>query len=98
MCLAFPGCSEEPHFEKMSFRVKKKIVATYDDKNKRACVKLTIEQQDLFSLHDKEAIYPVPNSWGKQGWTFIDLKLIRKDVLNDILKSAYDTVNAVKKK
>jgi hypothetical protein len=34
---SFPKATEEPHFEKTSFRVKKKFFATYDKKNKRAC-------------------------------------------------------------
>ena len=33
LALSFPEATEEPHFEKTSFRVKKKIFATYDDKN-----------------------------------------------------------------
>lgn len=30
LALSFPEVTEEPHFEKTSFRVKKKIFATYD--------------------------------------------------------------------
>jgi predicted DNA-binding protein (MmcQ/YjbR family) len=41
LALSFPETTEEPHFEKTSFRVKKKIFATYDGKNKTACVKLS---------------------------------------------------------
>ncbi|MBC6489542.1 MmcQ/YjbR family DNA-binding protein [Flavihumibacter stibioxidans] len=69
LALAFPEATEELHFEKTSFRVKKKIFATYDTKNKRACIKLSEIDQDVFSSADRAVIYPVNNKWGKQGWT-----------------------------
>jgi len=34
--LSFPEATEEPHFEKTSFRVKKKIFATFDEAKNRA--------------------------------------------------------------
>lgn len=89
LALSFPEATEEPHFEKTSFRVKKKIFATYDDKNKRSCIKLSEIDQDVFSLTDRTMIYPVPNKWGKQGWTFIELKKVHKDVFADALTTAY---------
>ena len=49
MTLLFPEVTEEPHFEKRSFRVKKKIFATYDEKNKKACIKLSEISQNIFS-------------------------------------------------
>jgi len=67
LALSFPETSEDPHFEKTSFRVKKKIFATYDNKTKRACIKLPEIYQDVFSLADKTIIFPVANKWGKQG-------------------------------
>ncbi len=70
---SLPEITEEPHFEKTSYRVKKKIFATYDEKRHRVCVKLSGADQDVFSMIYKSAIYPVPNKWGKQGWTFIEL-------------------------
>ena len=47
IALSFPEVTEEPHFEKISFRVKKKIFATYDDKNKRTCIKLSETDQNV---------------------------------------------------
>lgn len=89
LALSFPEATEEPHFEKTSFRVKKKIFATYDDKNNRACIKLSEINQDVFSSADKTIIYPVPNKWGKQGWTLIELKEVHKDLFIDALTTAY---------
>jgi hypothetical protein len=90
--LSFPEVVEQPHFEKPSFRVRKKIVATLDLKNNQACIKLSEIEQNLFSAFDKSVIFPVPNKWGKQGWTFINLKKIRKDTCIDAVTMAYCTV------
>lgn len=89
MTLSFPEVTEEPHFEKTSFRVKKKIFASYDDKNKKVCLKLSEIAQNVFSSADKINIYPVANKWGKQGWTFIELENVRKDLFLDALTMAY---------
>jgi predicted DNA-binding protein (MmcQ/YjbR family) len=66
LALSFPEASEQPHFERASFRVAKKIFATLDEKSKLACMKLSEADQDVFSSYDNAAIYPVPNKWGKQ--------------------------------
>lgn len=89
LALSFPGTSEQPHFEKPSFRVDKKIFVTCDINLHRACIKLSETDQDVFSLYDNAVIFPVPNKWGKQGWTYIDLKKVRKDVLTDAITKAY---------
>lgn len=89
LALSFPETTEEPHFEKTSFRVKKMIFATYDHINNRACLKLSEVDQDVFSRTNKSIIYPVKNKWGKQGWTLIELKKVGKAVFTDALTTAY---------
>jgi len=89
IALSFPGTSEQPHFEKPSFRVGKKIFATLDIPNNQACLKLSIIDQDVFCAFDKTIIFPVPNKWGKQGWTLVNLKKIRKEMLTDALTTAW---------
>ncbi|GAB3264511.1 hypothetical protein GCM10027347_31620 [Larkinella harenae] len=92
LALALPEAVEQPHFEKTSFRVARKIVATLDEPNLRACLKLSESDQDLFSVFDKTVIYPVPNKWGKQGWTFIELQKVPEEMLRDALTAAYCAV------
>lgn len=92
LALSFPQATEEPHFEKTSFRVKKKIFATYDDKKKRACIKLSEIDQDVFASADKTIIYPVDNKWGKQGWTIIETEKVNSDLFADALTMAYREV------
>ena len=89
IALTFPETTEEPHFEKTSFRVKKKIFATYDEKLKRACIKLSEIDQNVFSSVDISIIYPVPNKWGKQGWTFVEMQKVKKEMFVDALTTAY---------
>lgn len=86
--LSFPEVTIEPHFEKISFRVNKKIFATYDEKHNRATVKLSGIDQDNFTSTSQN-IYPVDNKWGKQGWTNIELENVAQELLSDILKKAY---------
>lgn len=85
-----------PIFEKSSFRIKKKIFATYDASNHRACLKLSEVDQDVFSAIDRQAIFPVENKWGKMGWTFVDLNQVDHKVFTDALTQAYCEVAPVK--
>lgn len=89
MALSLPGTSEQPHFEKTSFRLGTKIFATLDVAKQIACLKLNEVDQDVFSAFDRSVIYPVPNKWGRQGWTLINLPDVRKDLLTDALSTAY---------
>ncbi len=92
MALALPEAVEAPHFEKTSFRVNKKIFATYDEKHQRACLKLSLNDQHIYSLAANDAIYPVPNKWGGQGWTFVDIGKVKTSLFKEALHQAYRTV------
>jgi hypothetical protein len=92
LTMALPEVTEAPHFEKTSFRVRNKIFATLDVPNARVCIKLSEIDQSVFCLGDKSGMYAVPNKWGKQGWTFIELKKIKKSLCMDALTTAYCTV------
>jgi predicted DNA-binding protein (MmcQ/YjbR family) len=96
LALSFPGVEEQPHFEKTSFRVKKKIFATHATDSQLVCVKLSEVDQSVFCAFDKTIIYPVNNKWGKQGWTLVELKKVPKEMLVDILTTAYNQVSSKK--
>lgn len=93
LALALPGTVEQPHFEKTSFRVKKKIFATLSPTSLIGCIKLSEVDHSVFCAFDKSVIYPVDNKWGKQGWTYIDVKKIKKPMLKDALTTAYNEVS-----
>ena len=90
--LGLPEVIEKPHFEKTSFRIGNKIITTYDENNNRLSIKLSEKDQDMLSLIDRSVIYPIPNKWGKQGWTFVHLDKLSNNIIKDILIIAYDTV------
>lgn len=90
--LSFPGSSEEPHFEKTSFRVKKKIFATLDEKTGKAVLKLNLVDQEILSSLGKTAVYPVANKWGLQGWTVFELDNAQPEMVQDALQLAYQCV------
>ena len=92
IALSFSETVELPHFEKTSFRVHKKIFATLDIARAQACVKLSVIDQDVFSSFNRDVVFPVPNKWGRQGWTFINLNEVEQDLLADALVTAYSGV------
>jgi predicted DNA-binding protein (MmcQ/YjbR family) len=96
IALSFPDTNEQNHFEKPSFRVGKKIFATYDAKKNQACLKLNEIDQSVFSAFDSNVIFPVPNKWGKQGWTLFNLAEMREDLFTDALHTAYQNIVAKK--
>ena len=96
LALSFPEATEEAHFEKTSFRVKKKIFATYDDVKERACIKLSEIDQNVFTLANDTIIYPVDNKWGKHGWTLIEMRKVNIDLFKDALTTAYCQVAPIK--
>jgi len=88
LALSFPGATEQPHFERTAFKVKK-IFATLDVKRNLACLMLSEIDQSVFCAFDESIMYPVPNKWGKQGATYVELKMVRKSMLKDALNQAY---------
>lgn len=92
IAVSFPEVEESPHFEKRSFRIRKKIFATLNENENRGCVKLSESDQYIFSRNESGAVRPVPNKWGLQGWTNIDLKSISKRLLKEILKTSYSEI------
>jgi len=98
IALSFPETIEEPHFESTSFKVKKKIFATLSVEKMQACLKLSLYDQEVYSAVAKSIIYPVDNYWGSHGWTIINIKKVKKEILTAALSSAYNEVLSFKKK
>ena len=89
LALSFPETDEHPHFERKAFRVKKKIFATLSEKDMTLSLKLTLHDQSVFCSFDKSVIYPVPGGWGRMGFTFVNLKKVKKAMFKDALTVAY---------
>jgi len=89
LALSFPETEKVPHFENTAFKVGKKIFVTWSEKENRVCLKLSPVEQTAFCAWDETVIYPVPNKWGRKGWTFIMLDQVPRETLQDALKTAW---------
>ncbi|HTH30236.1 MAG TPA: MmcQ/YjbR family DNA-binding protein, partial [Lacibacter sp.] len=89
LALSYAEATEQPHFDKTSFRVKNKIFVTLDEATNIACVMLSVNDQSVYKLIDETMIWPVPNKWGQKGCTFVDIKKIKKELLKEMLTAAY---------
>ena len=98
LVLSLDNTIELPHHDIISFRINKKIFVTLNTKENRATILLSVEEQDVFCLYDKNVMFPVPNKWGKHGWTHINLKTIPLEMCKDALMTAYLRVKNNKKK
>jgi hypothetical protein len=99
LALGFPGTEENPHFDRMAFKVTaKRIFATLHGESQMANLKLSPTDQSVFCSYGKKAVYAVPNKWGLQGWTTFELKKIPKELMLDALDTAYQDVFKLKKK
>jgi YjbR len=90
-----PEVIEEQHLKLISFRVRKEVFATYNYELSQVCLKLSPAEQRNFHSKHELSFYPVPNSWGRQGWTHIMLDIVEKQVLKEAIFSAY-SANAPK--
>jgi hypothetical protein len=96
IALSFPETDEKPHFEKPSFRVKGKIFVVHNVAMNRITVKLSEVEQSIFCAFDHSMVYKVPNKWGNQGWTLVELENAPLELLEAIIMESY-CENAPKK-
>lgn len=89
MALSFEGSDEKPHFGRTAFTVNKKIFATISFKDKTLNVRFTPQAQFIFCPPQSDVIFPIPNAWGKQGWTTINLTKANKKLVKSALEEAY---------
>ena len=89
LALSFPGSEEHPHFDKSSFRFKKKIFATLWEKENKVMIKLPLAEQSVYCTYDPQCFSPVHGAWGKQGCTFVELKMVKKKMLEEALSIAF---------
>lgn len=89
IALSLPETGEQLHFNRTAFTVKKKIFATLSFEDKTLNLKFTPEAQFIFCPPNSDVIFPIPNAWGRQGWTTINLHKASKKLVTDALKEAY---------
>lgn len=98
MALSLPGASEAPHFELASFRAGGKIFATLSEKDARAMVKLTPEQQEMMTAAEPKVFQRIPNAWGDKGATWLHLKAADAATVESALRAALGNLTTGRRK
>ncbi|HEU5018705.1 MAG TPA: MmcQ/YjbR family DNA-binding protein [Pseudolabrys sp.] len=94
LALALEGTTEAPHFDRTAFKVARTYVTLAAD-GRSVNFKFTPDEQEFKCMLAPEAFSPVPNAWGKQGWTTAVLTNISVTELKSALEMAW--AHAVKK-
>ena len=85
--LSLPEAVELPHFERASFRVRKRIFATLRDADGHAVLKLPLEEQAALVAMRRDVYAITP--WGHQGWTSVDLARADPAELRELIVEAW---------
>ena len=88
LALALDGTTEAPHFDRAAFKVAR-IYVTLAADGRTANFKFTPDEQEFKCMLAPEAFAPVPNAWGKQGWTTATLANLNAAELKAALETAW---------
>jgi hypothetical protein len=97
IALSLAGTSEAPHFDRAAFKVAR-IYATLAGDGRSANLKFAPDEQEFKCLLAPEAFAPIPNAWGRQGWTVAQLSALGEADLRAALEIAWRHAGAVKRK
>ena len=86
--LSLAGTIEAPHFDRAAFKVAR-IYATLAADGQTANFRFTPDEQEFKCMLAPEAFAPVPNAWGKQGWTTVTLSKLSAAELKAALAMAW---------
>jgi hypothetical protein len=86
--LSLEGTVETPHFDRKAFRVARNFVTLAPDE-RTANFKFSPDEQEFKCLLAPNAFSPVPNAWGKQGWTTVILAELSGEELAGALEMAW---------
>jgi hypothetical protein len=88
LALALPEATEEPHFERTSFRVKGKIFATVAPDGSSMNVFVDDEQREIMCRVDPKAYETL--TWGKIAYLHVHLKKAKARDVGTLLRSAWE--------
>ena len=88
MALSLQGTVEAPHFDRAAFRAAR-IYVTLAPDGRTANFKFTPDEQEFKCMLAPDAFSPVPNAWGRQGWTAADLSKLGEAELRSALETAW---------
>jgi hypothetical protein len=82
------GTTEAPHFDRTAFKVAR-IYATLAPDGLTANLRFSPDEQELKCLTAPDAFQPVPNAWGRQGYTTATLAALSPTELKAALEMAW---------
>jgi hypothetical protein len=88
LALALEGTTEAPHFDRAAFKVAR-IYVTLAADGRTANFKFTPDEQEFKCMLAPAAFAPVPNAWGRQGWTTATLAELTVPELRSALGMAW---------
>ena len=95
IALSLPEAEEHPHFDRPSFRVRKKIFATLppamDDGRHLVVLKLPELVKESLQQNNADATVSLGN-WDKGGWTQLDIGRMDEDKMADLVSLAWRQV------
>lgn len=97
IALSLDGTTEAPHFDRAAFKVARIFVTLAAD-GRTANIKFTAEEQEFKCMLAPGAFTPVPNAWGKQGWTTLSLAALGVAELKNALEMAWQHAQSKKRK
>jgi hypothetical protein len=97
LAMALEGTSEAPHFDRAAFKVAR-IYVTLAADGKTANFRFTPDEQEFKCMMAPEAFAPLPNAWGRQGWTMATLSALSTADLKSALETAWRHATAEKRR
>jgi hypothetical protein len=89
LALSLAGAEEHEHWGRPSFRVRQRIFATLWPDERRAMVKLSLDDQAALTALAPDVFSPVPGGWGARGATFVSLEHVEREELLEALTAAW---------
>lgn len=96
IALSLAGTLEAPHLDRAAFKVAR-IYATLAADRLTANLRFTPDQQQLKCLTAPDAFAPLPNAWGRQGWTTARLAALSVEELSAALHAAWQHAGRTRK-
>jgi hypothetical protein len=92
LALMLPDVIAGAHMGNPDFRVHGRIFATLWTEEDRVVVRFTPEIQTDMIDAEPDVFEAIPGSWGKRGWTNVDLNMADEEIVRKALLAAWSTV------
>jgi hypothetical protein len=97
IALSLEGTVEAPHFERAAFKAAR-IYVTLAADERSANIRFTPDEQEFKCMMVPDAFTPIPNAWGRQGWTAMDLSKLGEAELMSVLTTAWSRARNKKRR